>query len=441
MGALAEQLEDRPSITKVWAKNFRSIEFAELELDPLTVLVGPNASGKSNLMDIVGFLGDAARHGLETATTRRGGIDAIGRKSPTGRVLGPEIGVQYRFQNGTLDYTLALTRKGAGEYQVKRESAKLEPTDSGVRPVEVSLANGRLTRPNLKRMLAQAESKGTEDFGRANRLAGIVNQLVADSDRQDTLLMSPEPSPLPWLLTLLLAGSELRENDSTSLWRGSLEGTREVLARIGLYHIFPNSLRDPQKVADSHPLATGGENLASTLRDMKQRKSRVLEELKGALTFAVPGIRDIRVSHAGSFYVVELYHERNGGNEKGSWFDLSHESDGTIRLLALLTALFQDPAPSLIGLEEPELAIHPGAMAVLSDTMREAALRGQVLVATHSPDLIDRLPIESIRAVTSEDGSTKVGRVTEHQLASVTQHLFTAGELHGMEGLQPAGIE
>ena len=130
--------------------------------------------------------------------------------------------------------------------------------------------------------------------------------------------------------------------------------------------------------------------------------------------------------------------ERNG---KGSWFDLSYESDGTIRLLAMLTALSQDPAPSVVGLEEPELAIHPGAMAVLSDAMKEAATRGQVLVATHSPDLIDRLPIESIRAVTAEGGSTRVDRVAEHQLKSVRQNLFSAGEIHSMEGLQPADAE
>ena len=80
------------------------------------------------------------------------------------------------FRDGTLDYTVALTRKSAGEYQVKRESAKLEPTDSGVRPVEVSLTNGQLTKPNLKRILEQAESTGTEDIGRGNGLAGIVNR-------------------------------------------------------------------------------------------------------------------------------------------------------------------------------------------------------------------------------------------------------------------------
>ena len=74
---MATESEPRPTITKVWAKNFRSIEHAELELDPLTVLVGPNASGKSNLLDILGFLSDAARDGLKTAITRRGGIDYI----------------------------------------------------------------------------------------------------------------------------------------------------------------------------------------------------------------------------------------------------------------------------------------------------------------------------------------------------------------------------
>ena len=136
---------------------------------------------------------------------------------------------------------------------------------------------------------------------------------------------------------------------------------------------------------------------------------------------------------------MELSHQRDGGTERGLWFDLSQESDGTIRLLAMLTALFQDPAPSLLGLEEPELAIHPGAMAALAETMQEAALRGQVLVATHSPDLINLLPIESIRAVTAENGSTEVGRVADHQLKSVRDKLFLPGELHSMEGLQPAG--
>ena len=438
---MVEESEPRPFITKVCARNFRSIEFAELELGSLTVLVGPNASGKSNLMDILGFLGDAVRSGLETATTMRGGIDSIGRKSPTGRVLGPEIGYQYQFPWGTLDYTVALMRRGKGEYWVKREFARLEPIDLDEHPIAFAFTNGRLTTPNLKSISKVTESAGTGDDGRARGLVGLVSQLIGKSDRQDIQLMSAEPTQLTWLLALLLDYLGIVKGDTHFLLNRSLDDARDNLSRIGLYHIFPNSLRVPQKMTDSHPLATGGENLASTLRDMIQKKSRFLPDLRGALTYAVPGVRDIRVSHAGSYYVVELNHDRNGGNGKGSWFDLSLESDGTIRLLTLLTALLQDPAPSLIALEEPELAIHPGAMGVLSDTLTEAALRGQVLVATHSPDLIDRLPIESIRAVTAEGGSTKVSRVSEHQLKSVKEGLFTSGELHSMEGLQPAVAE
>ena len=437
---MVEEPELRPSITKVWARNFRSIECAELELGSLTVLVGPNASGKSNLLDILGFLAGAVRHGLETAITRRGGIDSIGRKLPTGRVLGPEIGFQYEFPEGTLEYSVSLTRRGKGEYRVKREYARLEPNDSGVDPFECELANGRLTKPNLRKILKRVEPTLGEDTEPRPDYAGIFNRIIEELDDQELNLISAEPTQVTSFLGFALSQSNTVSYGSSVRLHFALVDAKEKLGKIGMYHIFPNSLRDPQKLADSYPLAAGEENLSSVLRDMIQKKSGFLPELKEALGVAVPGVRDIRVSSAGSYYVVELKHERGGGNERGSWFDLSYESDGTIRLLAMLTALFQDPAPSLIGIEEPELAIHPGAMAVLSDTMQEASLRGQVLVATHSPDLINLLPIESIRAVTAEDGSTRVGKVADHQMKSVRDNLFLPGELHSMEGLQPAGI-
>ena len=432
---MMEGTEIQPSIARVWAKNFRSIEHAELVLGPLTVLVGPNASGKSNLLDVLGLLSDAARDGLETAVNRRGGIDSVGRRSPDGKILGPEIGFEYESQEGTLKYGFALNRRRGGEYRIKHEIARLESSESEGKPSEIAISNGRLAKPSIRRRLNL-----TEEGGQSTSAASIIKQLIAKSGGKDLQLISPEPSPVTSLLAFLLPFSHPVQESPGFRLHHSLVIARDSLAKIGLYHVFPNSLRDPQRVADSYPLIGSGENLASILRVMIQKKSRFFPELKSALTFAVPGVIDIRVVSAGSYYVVELKHERDAGTEKGSWFDLSHESDGTIRLLAMLTALFQDPAPSLICLEEPELAIHPGAMAVLSDTMVEAALRGQVLVATHSPDLIDRLPIDSIRAVTAEDGSTRVGKVADHQLKSVREDLFSPGELHSMEGLQPAAI-
>ena len=437
---MAAEPEPQPSITKVWAKNFRSIEYAELELDPLTVLVGPNASGKRNLLDILGFLADAARDGLETAITLRGGIGSIGRRSPTGRVLGPEIGFQFENLTATLKYSVALVRRGKGEFQIRREFARVEPIDSSVGPCEIEFKNGRLTKPNVREVLERSGRVHNGDGRDTSSILRIINRSIERSAGQHLQPVSSELLESSWWLSLLTSPKSPIEVGPYDHLYLALENATDDLGKIGLYHVFPNSLHDPQKVADSHPLAAGGGNLASILRDMVQKKGRFLQDLKDALNFAVPGLQDIRVTRAGSYLVVELSHQRDGGTERNTWFDLSQESDGTVRLLAMLTALFQDPAPSLIGLEEPELAIHPGAMAVLADTMKEASLRGQVLVATHSPDLINLLPIESIRAVTAENGWTEVGRVAEHQMKSVRDKLFLPGELHSLEGLQPAGI-
>jgi len=75
-------------------------------------------------------------------------------------------------------------------------------------------------------------------------------------------------------------------------------------------------------------------------------------------------------------------------------------------------------------------------MGVLSDVIQEASLRSQIMVTTHSPDLLDRLPIDSIRAVEFVDGETRVGKVSERQAGAVKELLFTPGELHSMEGLE-----
>jgi hypothetical protein len=175
---------------------------------------------------------------------------------------------------------------------------------------------------------------------------------------------------------------------------------------------------------------------------MIQRGSPFLEELRSALGYVVPGLCGIRVtSVTGGYLVVEINHETSAGNGRKVWFDLSQESDGTLRLIGLLVALYQDPPPSLIAIEEPELTIHPGALAVLADIIQEAALRTQVLITTHSPDLIDRLPIQSIRAVTAEDGMTETGAVAEEQREAVRKGLFSPGELHRMEGLHVATKE
>jgi predicted ATPase len=117
-------------------------------------------------------------------------------------------------------------------------------------------------------------------------------------------------------------------------------------------------------------------------------------------------------------------------------------SDGTLRALAVLVALFQglsEQHVSLIGIEEPEIALHPGAAGALRDALLEAANHRQVLVTSHSPELLDSLEIsdEQLVSVVSEGGRTLVSGLDAKTRAVLRQRLFTAGELLKRGQLEP----
>jgi predicted ATPase len=118
-------------------------------------------------------------------------------------------------------------------------------------------------------------------------------------------------------------------------------------------------------------------------------------------------------------------------------------SNGTLRSLAVLVALFQGvgalPETSLVGIEEPESAVHPAAAGVLFDAMREASASVQVIATTHSADLLDKKDIdtEAIIAVELRDGSTLIGPVDHTGRETLRERLYTAGELMRMNYLRP----
>ena len=423
-------------VTRVWARNFKSIRELDLELGPLTVLVGPNASGKSNVLDILRFISHALRESLVSAIRARGGMGDIRHSMPGGR---PDVEVGIRVEKGSfrLDYGFVLGRRrtkrkhvvteGRADappesthanrqftvdeiirafYRVKREYGVVTPANSEEAQFEFEIKEGRLVKP--------------KDMG-----ALEVEQF------ETTGLAFPSLRRIMFRTTKLGSG---QIGGMTQTYRDVYEAM-ESISRLQFYRLFPDNLRGRQAARDTDLLDEDGSNLAAMLKEMYKRDSLYLGEIKGALGNVVPGLSDLKVPLSGGVPTVKLRY-RTGGRPR-STFDLSQESDGTVRLLGMLTALYQERPPSLIGIEEPELTIHPGALAMLAEVIVEAGLRTQVLVTTHSPDLIDRLPIESLRAVQIVDGSTKVGPVSETQAAAVRDGLFTSGELHSMEGLEP----
>ena len=119
-------------------------------------------------------------------------------------------------------------------------------------------------------------------------------------------------------------------------------------------------------------------------------------------------------------------------------------SNGTLRALGVLVALFQSAydattPTALVAIEEPETAIHPAAVGVLVDAMREASASSQVIATSHSPDLLEyeQLDEDSILAVAFDEGSTRIGHLDEFGRSAIRDHLYTAGELLRMRQLEP----
>ena len=421
------QRHQRFQINSVSATNFRSISRATADLEQLTVLVGPNASGKSNVLDVLRFVKDAFRFDLDAAISMRHGISAIHHERSLESRGDIEISLLATLQGlrglrtARVHYGFGISASLNRGYDVSREYATIWRDDS-----DQPIGGFRLELGNL------VESSILLSPGHQRRL--FEDDEFPDFESGDLAL--------PALLRTV-RGQVFRRSDNRRSDRAVYTALNEFLRRLvnmRFYHMFPNVIREPQKLSSTRLLDENAANLASVLRAMERRNgdhSPLLGRLKDYLSRLIPGILDIEVTAAGGYLVVRLKHDSLSGD---SWMDLSLESDGTVRLLGLLTALNQSPRPTLIGIEEPELTVHPGALSTLADVLHEAAQTSQLLITTHSPDFIDCITqsrsVENLRIVELVDGVTRVERVSGSQVAAVRQHLFSPGELHRMGELE-----
>ena len=140
--------ESRFSLTRVWARNFKSIRDLDLELGSLTVLVGPNASGKSNVLDVLRFIKQAVGRYLDSAVASRHGIEAVRRATPHGGTRDVEVGFEVRRGEFGMRYGFVLGSR-AGVYRVKREYGAVTPSSSELKPINFEIRNGTLVKPTM----------------------------------------------------------------------------------------------------------------------------------------------------------------------------------------------------------------------------------------------------------------------------------------------------
>ena len=217
----------------------------------------------------------------------------------------------------------------------------------------------------------------------------------------------------------------------------------DALSGLGFYNLNPEAIRDLQPPDPGDLLKRDGSNAASVLSNLATRVPAFKERIETYLGKVVPGVAGVDRRPVGPRDTLEFRQEGRGAHYPWRFF-ASNMSDGTLRAFGVLLALFQgagDGAPrrSLVGIEEPEVALHPAAAGVLIDGLHDAAEHAQVLVTSHSPDLLDddEISADSIFAVVAKHGETRIGPLNEVGRAALRDQLYTAGELLRMGQLEP----
>jgi predicted ATPase len=208
------------------------------------------------------------------------------------------------------------------------------------------------------------------------------------------------------------------------------------------YNFALDELRQPQPQSPGAVLDHRGAYLGDVLGALEEDHPSYKERLDAYLHAVVPDAVGIDRWFATS-YVTVMLRSRTGVGGRDVVFGPNAMSDGTLRAAAVLAALFQagvlDGRVSLVGIEEPELALHPAAAGVLYDALTEASQHVQVVATSQSPDLLDRddLDVSSVRAVSMDHGLTIIGEVDDASRRIAKDKLYTLGELMRSNQISP----
>ena len=373
----------------------------DLPMEPLNVLIGPNGSGKSNFIEALALL-QAAPRDLSAPVRRMGGVSEwLWKGDRTSQVAEVEAVVSDPVGVIPIRHTLNMGQEG------ERFELRYENIENG-RP------NADETQPELYYLFIQGSpsiSDFADDLGGPRRMRSLGSGTVVRdasilSQRED-----PDRYPELWWLQRQYSGIRLYRN-----WEfGPDAGLR----------------RSPKADEPSTFLTERGENLPLVLSKLRGARRQTFVS---SLQQLYDGIEDFQVEVGGGR--AELFVVERGAGER--YIPASRLSDGTLRYMALAAILLDPEPPPLVVIEEPELGLHPDITLEIGRMLVQASQRTQLVVTTHSKDLVDTLSDYPSSVVVCEkyDGESIFERLEPKHLNKWLEKyslgkLWSAGDLGG----------
>ncbi len=361
------------ALSRIHVEGFRSLHNVDLELGRVTVLIGPNGAGKSNLLAFLQMIPFILNRSFRLFVGQSGGASSLLFYGPK---VTNEISFRLELSNGTLRQTYSTRlRFTAGDAFIFQHEEVGWKENGGTGLETASLGSGH-------------QESSLEEAGR-------------DASRP--------------------------AEQAVSRW----------FSRMGFFHFHDTSmtsaLRTNSRAEDNLELHSDGSNLAAYLAALRWGQSEAKRKAWRRINLLVgkvaPFIKELRPLVVGG---PEPDERDNGAPSPGQsvrlhWiddrdqiFDCHHLSDGTLRAIAVITALAQ-PAkslPAFISIDEPELGLHPAALAVLAGLIRSVSHRCQILLATQSPALLDLFDPEDVVVTERTEGRTRLHRLETEKLST-----------------------
>jgi predicted ATPase len=375
-------------IKRLVLKKILSFNDAEIELGQLNVLIGPNAVGKSNLIEVLGLLQAAPNSSLVTAILRGGGVrqwlwmgDAVASPIAT---IECDLNLIRGRQVDALAYKLRFSEEARGLVILEEN---LVEANSGLESVTY--------------------------FGRSSAHAEFGPIYLGT--KAQTMTLPPGESFL----------SQFKNPADTT----PMTEVGKSLAQIRIYREFrtgPGSAAryGVSTTAQKEALADGSDNLALVLHelDFRDRHDRIREYLRRFCE----RFEDVKINVGEG--LARIYLREAGLTEMVSAVRMS---DGTLKFLSILAALFNPEPPPLMCIEEPEVGLHPDAVQLVAEALIEASESMQLIVTTHSEALVDALSDRPESVLVCErdfDNGTQMKRLSKERLKEWLEQ-YTLGQL------------
>jgi predicted ATPase len=387
-----------PRIEELKIQNYRALKDLHLkQLTPLTVLLGPNGSGKSTVFDVFAFLSECFTEGLRRAWDRRGRFKELRTRGAEGPIV---IELKYR-----------------------------ERPDSPLITYHLEVKEGTKGPFLAKEWLAWRRGSSGKPFRFLNFEEGEGN-VIQGEEPDESATREQERLEASDTLAVNALGQLAKHPRVVSL--------RRFITGWYLSYLSADSARGVPEAGPQERLSETGDNLPNVIQYLKERHSDRLDRILGILRDRVPRLDEVETEILADGRLLLRF--RDAPFEQPIL--ARYASDGTLKMLAYLTLLWDPDPPPLVGIEEPENYLHPKLLMGLAEECREAAARTQLLVTTHSPFFVNGLLPKEIRALRrDEQGFTQAHRVADSEkVQMLVNHGGLLGDLW-MEGYFDEALE